>query len=76
MDELEFRKFKEKVYADPGTKDPEVMQAASANPELQKLVDDMRELDTNVAATLSGIPIPAGLAENCWLYRKSMPTEQ
>ncbi|MDP6096857.1 MAG: DUF3379 family protein [Gammaproteobacteria bacterium] len=64
MDELEFQKFKKIVYADPGTEDPEVLQAARANPELQKLVDDMRELDTSVAATLSGIPIPAGLAEN------------
>ena len=42
MDELEFRK---RVYADPNNLDQETLDAASANPELQRILDQTRKIE-------------------------------
>ena len=45
MDELEFRK---RVYSDPNNLDQETLDAASANPELQRILDQTRQIESRI----------------------------
>jgi hypothetical protein len=60
MNELDFRT---RLYTDPQAADQELLDAAAGDPVLQKILDQTRELDTEVAALLSSVTIPAGLAD-------------
>jgi len=60
MDELEFRR---RVYANPGDLEKEVLDAATANPDLQRILDESVAFEDSLAASIAGIEIPAGLDE-------------
>lgn len=58
MDELEFRK---RVYADPANLDEETLQAASENPDFQRILDQTKNLDTRVTDAARNTVVPEGL---------------
>jgi len=58
MDELEFRK---RVYANPGDLDEEVLEAARANPEYQKIVDETLEFENSLHSAMLSSETPPGL---------------
>lgn len=60
MNELDFRT---RLYADPQEADQELLDAAAGDPVLQKILDQTRELDTEVAALMNNVAVPAGLAD-------------
>ena len=60
MDKIEFRK---RVYANPGAPDDEVVEAARNNPEYQMILDEARELDSQINDVVGDIPVPAGLKD-------------
>lgn len=60
MDELEFRR---RVYVNPGDLEKEVLDAAAANPNLQRILDESVAFEDSLAASIAGIEIPAGLDE-------------
>ena len=68
MDKLEFRK---RVYANPGAPDDEVVEAARNNPEYQMILDEARELESQISDVVGDIPVPAGLKEKLLSMPKS-----
>ncbi len=58
MDDLAFRRA---VYADPNTKDPEIIAAANADPAKKALLNELKALDKQLASA-SKIPVPDDLA--------------
>jgi len=58
MDELEFRK---RVYSDPLKPDQELLDAASANPDLQRILDEARDIDTRLQAAAASSSAPDSL---------------
>lgn len=58
MDELEFRK---RVYTDPARLDEETLQAASENPEFQRILDQTKTLDKRISTAAQSTAVPEGL---------------
>jgi len=58
MDELDFRK---RVYANPRDIDQDVLEAARANPEYQKIVNETLEFEDSLYSTMAGAETPEGL---------------
>lgn len=58
MDELEFRK---RVYANPRDLDEEVLGAARANPDYQKILDETLALEDSLGPLMESLEAPAGL---------------
>lgn len=58
MDELEFRK---RVYANPRDLDDEILEAASANPDYQKIVDETLAFEESLGSLIDGPEAPEGL---------------
>lgn len=63
MDDLTFRRT---VYADPFTKDPEVIKAAKQDPEKQAFWDDIRAMENDLQAAMN-VSVPENLAEKLLL---------
>lgn len=59
MDDLTFRKT---VYAEPFTKDPAVIKAASKDPKKQVFWDEIKAMETQLKSAMN-IPVPENLAE-------------
>lgn len=59
MDDLSFRKA---VYADPFTKDPEVIEAAKNDAEKQRFWEEIRLMESQLQEAMN-IPVPDNLAE-------------
>lgn len=59
MDELEFRK---RIYANPRELEQEVLDAARANPPLQKILDESLKFEASLGDLLASPEIPEGLA--------------
>lgn len=60
MDELEFRR---RVYANPGDLKQELLDAAAANPDLQRILDESLAFEDSLSAAIASTEIPAGLDE-------------
>ncbi len=60
MDELEFRK---RVYANPRNLEIEVVDAARANPEYQKILDDTLGFEDSLGSLLESPEMPEGILE-------------
>ncbi len=60
MDKLEFRK---RVYADPQELDQETLAAAAASPELQRILEQTRALDTRLDSLKNSTAAPAALRD-------------
>ncbi len=60
MDELEFRK---RVYANPRDLDDEILEAARANPDYQKIVDETLAFEDSLGSLIEGSETPEGLME-------------
>lgn len=60
MHELEFRK---RVCANPGELDRETLDAASANPAFQKILDETLQLERDIVALTRSVSAPDTLAE-------------
>lgn len=60
MDELEFRK---RVYANPRDLDDEILEAARANPDYQKIVDETLAFEDSLGTQIDSSETPAGLME-------------
>ena len=58
MDQIEFT---QRVYANPAEPEQELLDAASANPALQKILDEAQQMEGNIGELLSGIVVPEGL---------------
>lgn len=58
MDELEFRK---RVYANPRDLDEEVLEAARANPDYQKILDETLAFEDSLVPLLEGAEAPVEL---------------
>lgn len=58
MDELEFRK---RVYANPKGLDEEILTAARANPEYQKIVDETLVFEDSLVPLIEDVEAPEGL---------------
>lgn len=58
MDELEFRK---RVYADPHQLDQEILDAASTNPRLQRILDETTEMEDKLRELLLDDVAPESL---------------
>ncbi|PCI81189.1 MAG: hypothetical protein COB20_02165 [SAR86 cluster bacterium] len=58
MDELEFRK---RVYANPRDLDGEVLEAARANPDYQKIVDETLAFEDSLIPLIESAETPEGL---------------
>lgn len=58
MDELEFRK---RVYADPDNLDQDTLDAAAADPDFQRIVDQTRSLNNQLTDLLGSAVAPGGL---------------
>jgi hypothetical protein len=67
MDELTFRRT---IYADPNTKDPDVIKAALDDPSKQAFWDEVKALDAQMAQAMN-IPVPENFAEKL-LLRQGM----
>lgn len=61
MDELEFRK---RVYANPRDLDQEVLDAARANPDYQRILDETLEFENSLGSLIEATELPEGLVEN------------
>jgi hypothetical protein len=61
MEESEFR---ERVYANPGAPDQELLDLARDNPAYQKILDQTRLMETEIASVLKGVVVPKGLRES------------
>ncbi|MCE2572551.1 DUF3379 family protein [Motilimonas eburnea] len=64
MDELEFRR---RVLSDPHDLDEELLDAALADKNKRKYLDDMKQFDKQLEAGLKDIPVPEGLADRILL---------
>ena len=60
MDELEFRK---RVYANPRELDDEILEAARANPDYQKIVDETLAFEDSLVPLIESSETPEGLME-------------
>ncbi|MEX2470511.1 MAG: DUF3379 family protein [Pseudohongiellaceae bacterium] len=60
---MDYTEFRKRLYASPDDPGREVLDAAAANPEWQALVDRSREFERDVRDALTGVAVPAGLAE-------------
>jgi len=60
MDELEFRK---QVYANPRDLNDEILEAARANPDYQKIVDETQAFEDSLVLLTEGTEAPVGLME-------------
>ena len=60
MDELEFRK---RVYANPRDLESEVLDAARANPEYQKILDETVAFEDSLETLVESTEAPAGMVE-------------
>ncbi len=60
MDELEFRK---QAYAAPSEPDQELLDAAKDDFRLQTILDEARQLDTNIGDIASSVVVPEGLKD-------------
>lgn len=58
MEESEFR---ERVYANPGAPDQELLDAARDNPAYQKILDQSRQMETEISSVLTAVRVPEGL---------------
>ncbi|UAA40101.1 DUF3379 domain-containing protein [Paraneptunicella aestuarii] len=58
MDDLEFRR---QVYADPGSKDPALLEAATQDPAKQQFWDEMKSMNSDIENALD-VPVPSELA--------------
>ncbi|MFT4815444.1 MAG: hypothetical protein ACI80L_002286 [Pseudohongiellaceae bacterium] len=58
MDELEFRK---RVYANPRDLDDDILEAARANPELQKIADETLAFEDSLVPLIESTEAPEGL---------------
>ncbi len=58
MDELEFRK---RVYANPRDLDDEILTAAHANPDYQKVVDETLAFEDSLVPLIESPEVPEGL---------------
>jgi hypothetical protein len=59
MDDITFRRT---IYADPFTKDPEVIEAAKNDPKKQAFWDDIKQMEASLEQAMN-IPVPEDLAE-------------
>lgn len=59
MDELEFRK---RIYENPREVEQDVLDAARANPDYQKILDETVELEDALGSLLNSTELPNGLA--------------
>lgn len=59
MDELEFRK---RIYENPREVEQDVLDAARANPDYQKILDETVELEDVLGSLLNSTELPNGLA--------------
>lgn len=60
MDEIEFRK---RVYTNPNELDQETLDAARANPALQEILEQTRELERGLDSVVNKVATPDGLKE-------------
>lgn len=60
MDELDFRK---RVYTNPGELDREILDAASANPAFQKIIDETLQLERDIVALTNSVSASDALAD-------------
>jgi len=58
MDELEFRK---RIYVNPRDLDDEILEAARANPDYQKIVDETLAFEDSLCSLIEGPETPEGL---------------
>lgn len=58
MDKLEFRK---RVYADPDNLDQDILDAAAADPDFQRIVDQTRSFNAELAELIDRTSAPEGL---------------
>ena len=72
MNKIEFRK---RLYANPLEVDRELLAAAGADPALQKILEQTRELETEVVALLHAMDIPSGLADKLMAIADTASTE-
>ena len=72
MNEIEFRK---RLYTNPLEVDQELLAAAGADPALQKILEQTRELETEIAALLNAVDIPSGLADKLIAIADTASTE-
>lgn len=55
MNEIEFRK---RLYTNPLEVSQELLAAAGADPALQKILDQTRELETEIVALVNAVEAP------------------
>ncbi|WP_371195533.1 DUF3379 family protein [Glaciecola sp. SC05] len=67
MDDLNFRRT---IYADPYTKDPEILEAAKSDPKKQAFWDEVRMMEASLEQAMN-VPVPEGLADKL-ILRQSM----
>lgn len=72
MNEIEFRK---RLYTNPLEVDQELLAAAGADPALQKILEQTREMETEVAALVNAVEVPAGLADKLMAIAHALSTE-
>ena len=72
MNEIEFRK---RLYTNPLEVDQELLAAAGADPALQKILEQTREMETEVAALVNAVEAPAGLADKLMTIADAPSTE-
>ena len=72
MNEIEFRK---RLYTNPLEVDQELLAAAAADPALQKILEQTRELETEVAAVVNAVEVPSGLADKLMAIADTASTD-
>jgi hypothetical protein len=71
MDDLQFRRC---VYADPNSKEEEILAAISADPVKQKFVKELKSMDDKLSSALD-IPVPDDLYDKL-ILRQTLVTHQ
>ena len=69
MDDLSFRKA---VYADPFSKDPELLKAAEQDPKRKSFWNEIKAMENELQSAMN-IPVPENLAEKL-ILRQSLTT--
>ena len=72
MNEIEFRK---RLYTNPLEVSQELLAAAGADPALQKILDQTRELETEIVALVNAVEAPSGLADKLMAITDTASTE-
>ena len=57
------QEFQERAHANPHDDSPEFLEAAANSPERQQLVDELKQLDAELGATLGAVEAPTGLKQ-------------